>query len=306
MSADRLDRFRGLMVGTAVGDCLGRPVEGHRDVPVEYLEELTSKPPPLIYSDDTIMTILVAESLLESDGFDGEDMAMRFAEEFNAEPHRGYGRGVVEVFSRVLRGEPWDRAARRQFDGSGSYGNGAAMRVAPVALWPHESLFELAWLAQDTARVTHTHPVGMEGAVIQAIAADFALCADGGTDASELLETLDRFTRTEEFRAKLELLAECQQRADDEFARLQLGTSVRADGSVVTALYCFLLAESFEAAVLRAIGLGGDTDTIGAMSGALAGARFGLRGIPGQWQGVEGYGRLVDLADRMFQRAVAL
>lgn len=288
------DRFRGLMLGTAVGDCLGRPVEGHRRVPDSFIDEVLTSPPRLIYTDDTVMTMALARSLLDSGRFDGAHMAMRFARDYHADPHRGYGRNVVEVFERVLRGVPWHEAAGRQFGGEGSYGNGAAMRVAPVALWAHPDVERAAQLAAETARVTHTHNVGVEGAMIQAVAACHALAS---IPTPDLLFDLDRRIRTKEFRARFDMLPSCLEADDDERARLHLGHWVAADKSVLTALYCFLMASDFTDAVVRALRMGGDTDTIGAMTGALAGARFGASSIPEAWLAVEGHDTLVSLAD---------
>ena len=298
------DRFRGLMVGTAVGDCLGRPVEGHRSVGEAYLTEVVTNPPSLIYTDDTAMTLKLAESLVESNGFDGSDMAMRFATEFRDDPNRGYGGGVARYFEAVLSGARWHVAAEAQFDGEGSYGNGGAMRVAPVALWAYSDLDETARLAGESARVTHTHPIGVEGAVVQAVAAHHALNTpdDGEFDVVALLADLDRLVETDQFRDKLTTLDRFLEEGDDEKAALHLGNWVAADKSVVTALYCFLMAGDFEEAILRALRIAGDTDTIGAMTGALAGARFGLTGIPKPWLGVEGHDRLVELADALASR----
>lgn len=297
---DLKDRFRGLMVGIAVGDALGRPVEGHPRVSGSYLEEIRVHPLSLVYSDDAAMSIWLAESLLACDGFDGDDMAHRFADGYYREPYRGYGANIVDAFTRVAEGMDWREAAAMQFEGSGSYGNGGAMRVAPVALWAYPDLGETVRLARETARVTHTHPLGVEGAVIQAAAAQHAL--GEGFDPQQLLDTLQGLVETVEFQEKLEILPEALQRDDDEYARLQLGNWVSAHNSVVTALYCFIQAESFEDAVVRAIRLGGDTDTIAAMAGALTGARHGLTSIPEIWNAVEGEGRLIELADSFLDR----
>lgn len=294
------DRFRGLMVGTAVGDCLGRPVEGHLAVSERYLNGVFDSPPPLIYTDDTAMTMVVAESLLLCDGFDGADMAGRFANEYSKQPHRGYGANVVEVFMKVARGAPWNEPAREQFGGEGSFGNGAAMRVAPVALWEFPDIDETEALARETAKVTHTHPVGVEGAVIQAVAAAHALRDE--QDVEAILGDVGSRTETDQFRVRLGELPRCLEQADDERARLHLGNWVSAEKSVLTALYCFLAAPDFQEAVVRALRIGGDTDTIAAMAGALAGARYGLGGIPAVWSSVEARDRLITLADSMFQR----
>jgi poly(ADP-ribose) glycohydrolase ARH3 len=297
---DLADRFRGVMVGTVVGDCLGRPMEGSREPDLAYIDEMVERLPMLSYSDDTVMTIELAESLLERGGFDGADMGRRFAEAWHEEPHRGYGSNIVHVFNAVLRGVPWDEAAARQFGGEGSFGNGGAMRVSPVALWAYPDLEETVRLAQQTSRVTHTHPVGIEGAVIQAVAVLHALRDD--FDPHDLLGELDRLMRTERFRGKLAILPTCLERGDDEYVRLHLGNWVAADKSVLTALYAFLMADGFEDAVRRAIRLGGDTDTIGAMAAAMAGARWGHSSIPESWLGVEGSERLERIGDRLATR----
>jgi len=301
-SPDRetLDRFQGLMAGIVIGDVLGHPVEGHRTVSEMYLEEIRTKPRSLVYTDDTAMSIAVAESLLGCDGFDGADMAKRFADEYQANPFRGYGRNVVDVFERVSNGVHWETAAQVQFDGTGSYGNGAAMRVGPVALWAYPDLETTRRVAAETARVTHTHPIGVEGAVIQATAAHHAL--GQGYDPDRLLSDLHGLCETEEFRAKLDALESCLDRNDDESARLHLGNWVAAHNSVVTALYCFLLATDFEDAILRAIRMGGDTDTIASMTGALAGARFGIGSVPDIWREVEGFEHMIDLATSLSLR----
>lgn len=294
------DRFRGLMAGIAVGDALGRPVEGLRAVPHTYVDEMIERSVLLLYSDDTVLSIALAESLLECSGFDGDHMSRRFAEAWADEPQRGYGSNVVMVFAAVARGADWKTTADSQFDGSGSYGNGGAMRVAPVALWAYPDRDETARLAADTSRVTHTHPVGVEGAVIQAVAAHHALLDE--FDGARLLSELDRLVETERFRAKLDALHTCLESDDDERARLHLGNWVAADKSVLTALYCFLLGTDFEDTIRRAIRIGGDTDTIAAMAGALAGARFGAPSIPTEWRRVEGFDRMTALADAMFTR----
>lgn len=292
------------MLGTAVGDCLGRPMEGRRHVPEEYLDGLLTSPPALIYTDDTLMSALLAGSLLQSDGFSGADMAARFARAYEMNPNRGYGGNIVKVFEAVLAGQDWAESARRQFNGGGSYGNGGAMRVAPVALWAFPDVDLAAQLAAETARVTHTHPVGVEGAVIQAVAACHALGSDPSApfNTEALLDDLDSRVHTDTFRHQLEILPRLLSHDDDGKARFHLGNWVAADESVVTALYCFLLSADFPDAIVRAIRMAGDADTIAAMCGALAGARHGAAAIPEAWRDVEGVDDLVSLADDLHAR----
>ena len=297
------DSARGLLLGTGVGDALGRPVEGMLSVPSTYIEEIVGERSMLRYSDDTVLTIALAESLLACNGFNGSDMAVRFAGAWHSEPHRGYGGAVVEVFAKIRRGAEWEEAAAGQFGGEGSFGNGGAMRVAPVALWAYRDLEDTVRLARQTCSVTHTHPVGIDGAVAQAVAAHHAL--NGDFELRILLGDLDRLLATDRFRRKLEILEECVTRVDDGAIVRQLGNGVSADRSVLTSIYCFAVADTFEQAVRRAIRMGGDTDTIAAMTGALAGARYGAADIPKAWIEVEGRDRLLGLADRFVSRLSA-
>lgn len=297
------DRFRGALIGTAVGDALGAPVEGHRSVPSTYLDSILDDPPNLSYTDDTAMTFGVAESLVARDGFDGAHMAEAMADRYGKEPWRGYGSGPPRVFARLARGIPWDQAATHLFEGEGSYGNGAAMRVAPVALYAHPSLDRTAEIARQSATITHTHPVGIDGAVMQAVAVAALLSTTTSDSLTDLPRLVTSHVETAVFRDKLRFIdRHAGIRPIDELAAT-LGTGIAADASVPTALACFLThPDDFAAAVTAAISLGGDTDTIAAMTGALSGAYHGYTSIPGAWQVVEGADELIALADLLVGR----
>lgn len=294
------DRFRGALVGIAVGDALGAPVEGRHDVPASYLKSLEGDPPNLRYTDDTAMTIGVARSLVECGRFDGGHMAESLAEIYTREPWRGYGAGPPRVFSAMAGGTPWDRAARDLFGGEGSYGNGGAMRVAPVSLHAFPNIGRTAETARLAATITHTHPEGLDGAAAQAVAISVVLGSEGPISATELISTLVEHVGTSVFHSKLRHIEHAiGARPLDELADV-LGTGIAARSSVPTALACFLThQDSFAAAVTAAIGLGGDTDTIAAMAGALAGAMHGYAAVPPTWKAVEGGDELVELADAL-------
>lgn len=294
------DRYRGAMVGTAVGDALGAPTEGQASVPAAYLETLDTHP-NLSYTDDTAMTLAVARSLVDQGGFDGPHMAATLAAQFAADPFRGYGSGPPMVFFHLEQGVTWDQASEGLFDGTGSYGNGASMRVAPVALHTFPDLDAAAECAAQTALITHSHPEGIDGAVAQTVAIALLLGTET-LDPQALIGTVRSSLKTKVFRDKLSLLA--QHAGDRDISELAgvLGTGVAAHASVVTALGCFLSSpDSFSGAIKTAVSLGGDTDTIAAMTGALAGAYLGMTAIPQPWQEVEGADELLGLADRLLR-----
>ncbi len=272
-------------------------------VPASYLASLDSTPPNLAYTDDTAMTIGVASSLLECGGFDGAHMARTLADGYEREPRRGYGAGPPRVFDSLSRGVPWDEAAASLFDGEGSYGNGAAMRVAPVALHAYPSQHRAAEIAHQTALITHTDPEGIDGAVAQAVAITALLRATSDNSPEELTRIAMSHVKSSVFRSKFMFIdRHIGEWGLDEMADV-LGTGIAAHASVPTALACFLAnTDSFSDSVKTAISLGGDTDTIAAMTGALSGARNGLSAIPENWQGVEGAGELIALADALSEK----
>jgi poly(ADP-ribose) glycohydrolase ARH3 len=231
------------------------------------------------YTDDTEMTIGVAEALVEHGAFELNAVAETLAHNFT--PWRGYSPHVYGIMARIRQGLPWDNT------GANSWGSGAAVRVAPVAVLYADDP-ALAEHAAKQAEITHTHPNGMAGAVTQAIAV--SECVVNGLYESRLdtPELLDRLRRpvgevSVAMADALERLGDLRtQEVDglsDTLSRV-FPCDDTAVGSVPAALCAFLLTSSFEDAVIAAVNCGGQTDTLGALTGALAGAFYGFRAIP--------------------------
>jgi poly(ADP-ribose) glycohydrolase ARH3 len=305
--ARRADRFRGALVGVAVGDALGAPFEGRpRPVLIDEIDVHAGGAGPLRTTDDTAMTIAVAESLLFTNRLDEDHLARTFVTTYLRDPYRGYGAGVAALLGRLADGDDWRSAAPTQFAGQGSWGNGAAMRVAPIGISAAGDPDTAADLARRTARLTHTHPLGVAGAAVQAAA--IAVLVDQPpdeiVDAPRLIATLCRIAAEDELGAALDAAGELAGGGTPGKIARTLGTGVAAVEAVPAALCAFLRhPDSFADAVRLAIGLGGDTDTIAAMTGALAGARLGHTAIPGEWaRRTEHSARLQGIADRLARR----
>jgi poly(ADP-ribose) glycohydrolase ARH3 len=275
-------KFVGCLIGSAVGDALGSSFEGFMSSSVDA-ESFHGR-----WTDDTHMMIGVAESLIANKGFDGNHMAQTFIKNYEQEPWRGYASGPPRVFRWIKSGVAWNEAAKRLFSGVGSFGNGAAMRVAPVGLFYYDDLEKLRAVAHSQSQITHTHELGMEGAALQAYAVALAVKASPSCnfDPHTFLAELKNFANNEVYRMKLDKMRKLLAEAADKAAVVrELGNGVEAHNSVPTAIYCFLRNwSSFEDAVLYAVSLGGDTDTIGAMTGAISGAYHGVESIPELWR----------------------
>jgi ADP-ribosylglycohydrolase len=303
---DLRDAFRGSLLGTAVGDALGRPLKGWSAARIARehgeVREMFGHPRGR-YTEDTQMTIAVAEWLLE-DELDGGALARRIQKAYNA--NRDYGRTTTDVMRRLRAGEDWQTAADHAF-ARGSFGHGAAARIAPCALRFHGDRDALERAVEGCASVTHSHPLGIAGALLQARQIALALAQRGSPlDPAAFAVDLRSTTASTEFRHKVRSVEDMlAKRAGASAARDRLGCNATALGSVTTALYCFLChAESFEDAVVFAVNLGGESDAIGAMTGAIAGAYHGERAIPARWleqleEGEKGRSYIARLADAL-------
>jgi poly(ADP-ribose) glycohydrolase ARH3 len=279
-------KFLGSFLGTAIGDALGAPFEGYPEVDAEEIEAVADRQEVLTYTDDTHMMIGIAESLLKNQGFDGKDMALTFTRNYELEPWRGYGPGPPHIFRLVRAGVAWDEAALRLYHG-GSYGNGSAMRIAPVGVFYHDDPSRLKDITYQSSQITHAHQLGKEGAALQAYAVALAtnLEPSSSFDRGAFLAKLLNFVSDEIYREKLSKMEALLHHPDKTRVVLELGNGIEAFNSVPTAIYSFLSQpHSFTRAVFLAISLGGDTDTIGAMTGAISGAYLGFDAIPSKWR----------------------
>jgi poly(ADP-ribose) glycohydrolase ARH3 len=295
-----LEKIEGILLGTFLGDAIGAPFNGWlpEDIPpldVNYIAEH----PPRTYTDDTQMSISVFEEMLENGSINQQSLVQRFLKRFS--PWRGYGGGMLEVIEQWKDGRDIESAARSMYGGIGSFGDGAAMRAGPVS--PFFALHEVEQLAEQvrlSSSLTHTHPLGVAGAVMQAHAVLLAL---NNVPVDEWLTRLFSFPTESVFKIKLETVKKSLERqASPHEAAREIGNGSDALEAVPAAIFTAIRhSDSFADSVLGGVSMGGDTDTIGAMAGAIAGARFGVKGIPQEWlakleNGVEGKDFIVSLA----------
>lgn len=286
--------------------------------------------PKLSYTDDTAMTTQVAKSLINYNPESyHKELALNFAKEYFNSPGRGYGASVKDLFGQMKKDNFNDvlTPALNQFQGRGSFGNGAAMRISPVALYcANKSEEFLVDLVQKTSEITHTHSVGVNGAILQALAIHKNLKMDPTENFDKTIymdELLSYFENNESrademgiseekhFTKQLKqikrLLNKDFEPSVDEVVNA-LGHSVNALYSVPTALYCFLKNSHLENPLRNTleytISLGGDTDTIASMALALTGSFHGSSVIsPNLVRHLESNEVVLSLADQLHEIA---
>lgn len=270
------DRFAGSMLGLALGDALGARHEGGPLEQVAWWLMGVGKGEMLRWTDDTEMAIGLSESLVRSNGVDPDDLARAWAH--GHDPRRGYGAGARRLLSMIRGGADW-RTANRSVFPDGSFGNGAAMRAAPLGLYYHARPQELRKAAELAASITHAHPLGIAGGVLVARVVALAFA---GARPREVVDGLLAEPWPDEFRVRLEL-ARSWLGSSVPVTRVarDLGNGIEAHCSAVTAVWAWAShADDFEAMVAYVISLGGDTDTIAAMAGGIHGARLGTSALP--------------------------
>jgi poly(ADP-ribose) glycohydrolase ARH3 len=282
---DLRGKYLGGMVGSALGDAIGELAFFHptKETLCAHLEQLETYG----YTDDTAMSIGIAESILKAGCLDELDLGETFRANFKREPWRGYASGPPTVFSMVEElGIAYAEAAQRLFGGSGSFGNGSAMRIVPVGLVFHNAP-DLYEMARVSAVVTHAHPLGIDGAAVQSKAVALAVQHDphDAFPSDAFVQDILGFARTPQMREKIREVGDLiSSRVDPSVAAQRLGRSVAVHESLPFALYSFLRhPKSFEDCLFCAILNGGDRDTLGAMACAISGAFLGIKAIPNSW-----------------------
>jgi ADP-ribosyl-[dinitrogen reductase] hydrolase len=337
-----IDRFVGALLGTGVGDALGAPVEEWSSQTIratlgQVRDYQTTFLGRGIITDDTQMTMLLAESVIQNEHFDPAQFAYSLGQwmkrnDEGIEPARGVGYTISLSCRRLYKGTYWKRS------GEFSASNGAATRVAPLGLLyaakGAEGLADLLTDVKDSAVPTHIDPVAIAGAQVIAVSvmrlasedrSDFnadgfinwliglmdeynpqmaevlrnvkyCLLQGAGQDVSFLIPM--KHVGLQDIRLGYELDTDLE-----HMARLGNGRIVLE--SVPAALYAFLSSPSnFERSLLVAINAGGDTDSIGAITGALSGAFNGAQAIPMRWvQDLEKKDYLIELANLLYDLA---
>lgn len=311
-----VSRCRGTILGTAFGDALGLPVEGMTAEQIKQQHgEITDflQCPEGVgrYSDDTQLTLATGISLIRREGVDSEDCARSCAELFDSK--RGYGRSATRVLTALNNGADYLTTGRLLFP-SGSFGNGAAMRISPVGLmYGHLPLKQLRPLVFDAVCATHVHDEAIDGALLVASLVG-RLSRLPRAEAFELNLLFDEFNaicRNQLMREKVSLVAALlKDKVDVSVAAQLIGCGVRSSESVALALYlaCRFI-DVAETAVIQAVQCGGDADTIAAMVGALVGARHGDQVFPLRWhreleRGEGGYEGLIEMSETLAATAV--
>lgn len=287
------NRFNGALLGLAIGDALGAPVEFHKpgdfEPVTDFQKAVQFNIPPGYWTDDTSMALCLAYSLLEKEEFDPVDQI----EKYRKWAFEGYcssdgGKEAFDVGNTVAKALYNYREGSEPYTWAGNFqqndGNGSLMRIAPIALFFRNDQAEAMRCARLSSKVTHRSELAADAC---AYFTGLIIGAIHGASKEELLSELYAPDQIPNFWKDNTLAKEIELVARGSFKQKN-PPEIKGSGYVVesleAALWAFYNSETFEEGVLLAVNLGYDADTTGAIYGQLAGAYYGIENIPDKWR----------------------
>ena len=285
---DRLERYRGCLIGLAAGDALGTTLEFEPPGSFEPIADMVGGGPfklqPGEWTDDTSMALCLAESLLECKGFDPLDQLERYRR-WSRSGHLSSNGRCFDIGKTVSAAIQKFESTREPFPGPTdqySAGNGSIMRLAPIPMAYARDPARAIEMAGQSSRTTHGARTAIDGCRYLAALILGALRGD-----SKQLLLSAGYSPIQGLWEQNPLDASIAEVASGSF-KAKEPPDIVGTGYVVkcleAALWAFHITDTFEAGCLAAANLGNDADTTAAVYGELAGAFYGLNAIPGAWR----------------------
>ncbi|WP_208721128.1 ADP-ribosylglycohydrolase family protein [Corallococcus aberystwythensis] len=273
--------------GVSVGDAFGERFFGAHELVQPWVAERILPRAPWAYTDDTEMALSVVQVLEDHGHVDPDALADLFAKRYRRDKNRGYGGTAHDILWKLGLGLPWREVSGEVFEGQGSMGNGAAMRVAPLGAYFAGDMSRVVAEARASAEVTHLHPEGQAGAIAIAVAAAWA-CQEPEARGSmkELFDTVLDCTPAGATRQGLEKARTWPLEASPSSAARTLGSGqkVLSEDTVPFAVWCAARhLDSYEEALWCTVAGFGDRDTTCAMVGGIVALSAGHASIPPAW-----------------------
>ncbi|MFW9938238.1 MAG: ADP-ribosylglycohydrolase family protein [Candidatus Thorarchaeota archaeon] len=325
-SVDYLDKFSGTLMGVSIGDTLGHPFEGIiREGIYSRFKDFSDYLKSHVnlfntYTDDTQLTLHTALALIQGNGFDVDYFINEYVKWLD-DPPIGPGYGCLTSIRKLKYGFSWKEAA------SNSGGNGTAMRISPIGLYYSFDIDQLIKVAISSSRLTHSHPAASAGAIVIARAVAYLIdkIPDREFSIDEFFETIiSAISNSEEeiWREFIDILKKVQANLNTtieagliKFSQIGVKSPYFLEqylgkafvhpytlSTVACTIFIFLKnLDSFENCIFTLATAGGDSDTVGAIGGSLAGAYFGLKNIPTELlKLIKNYKYIIEISEKLY------
>lgn len=285
-----IERAKLSFEGLYTGDTFGQQFFGKDEIVLDHIKQRDLPEALWEYTDDTAMALSIVSALEKHGKIIQDELAKSFAEEYQRDFRRGYGPSMHDTLKRIYAGESWKAVTTSVFEGMGSYGNGAAMRVSPLGAYFADDLKKVVKQAVLSAEVSHAHAEASAGAVGIAVAAAIA-CQwkekRKSINAPEFLTEVAEHLPESEVKSRVMRAIRFSSNASVMHAVSVLGNGVlvSAQDTVPLALWCAAKRlDNFTEAMWLTVSALGDRDTTCAMVGGIVACYTGLEGIPNKWR----------------------
>ena len=275
--------------GTSIGDAFGESFFGERNMILEHLDKKEIPTTSWDFTDDTIMAIAVFEQLEKNQTIIQDELVEAFSKNHQLDLYRGYGTTVRTILRDIHEGKDWKILAPAVFEGMGSMGNGAAMRVCPIGAYYYDDLEKVKELAILSAKVTHTNIEGITGAIAIAIATAIATQIKINKLEITPLEFITKvitYLPDSDTTSKINKSLSVPYSYTTETIKSILGNGVKimAVDTVPFSIWCAAHSIThFENALWKAVSVLGDRDTICAMVAGITIMSSHQETIPEDW-----------------------
>ncbi|NJR17600.1 MAG: crystallin J1 [Calothrix sp. CSU_2_0] len=283
----RLSRASISLEGLSVGDAFGEKFFIHPDMAATFIDLRATPGGNWSFTDDTQMALSIVSILRQYQKINQDELAKSFADRY--EMQRGYGAAMHDLLADIRNGDNWQELSTNLFAGQGSYGNGAAMRVAPLGAYFADDFDLLVSEARKSAEITHAHPEAIAGAIAVAVAAGMAAKLSGSSSLPTRREFLDeilRYIPVTEVKSKIFRARDILETTPGIVVAAMLGngSKVSAQDTVPFTLWCAAKhLNNYTEAIWETVRVLGDRDTNCAIVGGIVALSAGVESIPTHW-----------------------
>lgn len=275
--------------GISIGDAFGESFFGNAAIINKHIRERTIPPTTWEFTDDTVMAIAVFDQLKANGEINQDQLAKDFAANHDKDVNRGYGATARRILREIGEGGNWQKIAQSVFEGMGSMGNGASMRVSPIGAYYFDDINRVKALAVKSAEITHSNIEGITGAIAVAVATAVATglkLNDEKISPAEFINRVLEKLPDSDTKSKIRKSLAVPYSYNIETVKTILGngSKIMVQDTVPFSIWCAANnLTDFEAAIWKAVSILGDRDTICAIVGGITIMSTDEAGIPQKW-----------------------
>lgn len=286
----RIQLAKKSLKGISIGDAFGESFFGERNKMLDCIQKRIIPETTWEFTDDTIMAISVFEQLEKNGVIDQNDLAHQFSIKHNKDVNRGYGATARRILREIGEGGNWKEISQNAFEGMGSMGNGASMRVGSIGAFYFDDFPKIKNLATLSAEITHSNIEGITGAIAVAIATALATrinLEENNLLPNDFIETVINELADTDTKSKIKKSLTVPYSYNIETVRNILGdgTKIMVQDTVPFSIWCAAHnLKRFDKALWKAVSILGDRDTICAIVGGITIMSCDKKSIPNDWQ----------------------